>query len=229
MSNPTRLRRLILSIFVISALVASGCKSMYYGAMEAVGVHKREILVDRVEEARDEQEEAKDQFRTALVAFTEVTEFEGGELEAAYKRLNAEYERAESEAEDVRDRIDSIESVAEALFDEWERELDEYESDKLRRSSERSLEATRDRYESLIRAMRRAEEKMDPVLAAFRDQTLFLKHNLNARAIASLEGDLDELEDDIDALIREMEASIAEANEFIDAMGVAPVDDEDES
>ena len=29
---------------------------------------------------------------------------------------------------------------------------------------------------------------MKPVLAAFHDQVLVLKHNLNARAIASLEG-----------------------------------------
>ena len=59
--------------------------------------------------------------------------------------------------------------VAEALFDEWEAELDQYTSAPLRRSSERRLQETRAQYGQLIRAMTRAEAKMDPVLAAFHD------------------------------------------------------------
>lgn len=59
--------------------------------------------------------------------------------------------------------------------------------------------------------------------AAFYDQVLFLKHNLNARAIASLKGNVASIESDIAVLIREMEASIREANRFIDAMNVEQV------
>ena len=59
---------------------------------------------------------------------------------------------------------------------------------------------------------------MDPVLAAFKDQVLFLKHNLNARAISSLQGNAAQMQTDINALIRDMEASIKEANSFIDQM-----------
>ena len=36
--------------------------------------------------------------------------------------------------------------------------------------------------------MRLAESRIEPVLKSFRDQVLFLKHNLNAKAIASLRG-----------------------------------------
>ncbi len=78
-------------------------------------------------------------------------------------------------------------------------------------------------YGQLIRAMKRAEAKMAPVLAAFHDQVLFFKHNLNAQAIASLKGNLASIESDIAVLIREMEASIREANRFIDAMNVEQV------
>ena len=66
--------------------------------------------------------------------------------------------------------------------------------------------------------MKDAAAKMDPVLAAFKDQTLFLKHNLNARAIASLETDLAKVKTEVAELIQEMEASIAEANAFIDSL-----------
>jgi DUF2959 family protein len=110
-----------------------------------------------------------------------------------------------------------VEDVAEALFDEWEAELDQYTSAPLRRSSERRLQQTHAQYDQLIRAMKRAEAKTAPVLAAFHDQVLFLKHNLNAQAIASLRN-LASIESDIAVLIREMEASIREANRFIDAM-----------
>ena len=63
--------------------------------------------------------------------------------------------------------------------------------------------------------MKRAESKMKPVLGAFRDQVLFMKHHLNARAIASLEGTVGELESEVASLIREIEASIQESERFL--------------
>jgi hypothetical protein len=47
---------------------------------------------------------------------------------------------------------------------------------------------------------------------------LALKHDLNARAISSLEGTLASLETDVAALIDEMNHSIEEANRFIEQM-----------
>jgi hypothetical protein len=186
--------------------------------MESFGVHKRDILVDRVEDARDSQEEAGEQFRTALERFSEVVEFEGGELAEMYERLKREYERSEDKAQEVRDRIDAVENVAEDLFEEWESELDQYASETLRRSSAETLEKTRGKYDELIRVMRRAESKMPPVLQTLGDQVLFLKHNLNARAIAALEGTAADLQSDVNSLLEELERSIAEANAFIEEM-----------
>ena len=186
---------------------------------EQFGYAKREQLVDGVQKARDAQEDAKEQFASALEEFIAVTRVDGGELEATYKRLQRELERSEDRAETVRDRITSVERVGGALFREWEQELSEYSSESLRASSREQLEATRQRYDELLAAMHRAESKMEPVLVAFNDQVLFLKHNLNARAIASLESTVGELEQEIGVLIRDMEASIAEANSFIDSMG----------
>jgi SMC interacting uncharacterized protein involved in chromosome segregation len=186
--------------------------------MEAFGQHKRDILVSRVEDARDAQEDAKEQFKSALEKFTDVVEFKGGELQDKYNQLKSELDKSEAGAESVRSRISGVESVAEALFKEWEDELREYDSEKLRRSSEQTLRQTRQRYSQLIAAMKRAESRIEPVLTAFNDQVLFLKHNLNAQAIASLQNELTSVEADIAALIKEMEASIAEADEFINAM-----------
>jgi DUF1680 family protein len=113
----------VIGVWVLWSLL--GCESTYYKTMETVGYHKRDIMVDRVQEARDAQ---------------------------------------------------------------------------------------------LIGAMKRAERKIDPVLAAFRDQVLYLKHNLNAQAIASLQSELASIETDVAKLIKEMEASIKEADGFISSM-----------
>jgi hypothetical protein len=198
--------------------ILGGCKSTYYSAMEKLGYHKRDLLVDRVEDARDAQQQAKEQFQSALEQFTALVGFEGGELEATYKRLNREFERSEDRAEAVHKRIGDVQDVAKALFREWKNELDDYTDRNLRRLSEQRLEQTQDRYERLIEAMKRAEARIDPVLAAFRDQVLFLKHNLNAQAIASLETELASVRTDVSGLLKAMEASIVEANAFIKDM-----------
>ena len=188
---------------------------MYYGGMEKIGIPKREIMVHRVEKARDTQEKTKEQFKSALTQFTEVTNFKGGNLEATYKKLNTEYEDSVTQAKDVRKKIDGIESVSKALFEEWERELTDYKSASLRKSSQKKLNQTKKHYKQLIAAMNRAESKIEPVLSIFKDQVLYLKHNLNAQAITALKGELNTVESDVAALIKAMEVSINEANTFI--------------
>ena len=205
---------------VVLTLLA-GCQTAYYSTLETFGYHKRDLLVSRVQDARDSQHEAKEQFESALEKFSSVLQFHGGKLEDQYKQLKTELEQSETSAKAVRNRIEAVENVSKALFKEWEAELEQYDNDKLRRASAQQLTQTRKRYTPLIGAMRRAESKIDPVLAAFRDQVLFLKHNLNAQAIASLQGELVSIESDIASLIKEMEASIAEADSFIKAIGAS--------
>lgn len=204
---------------VLLALFVSGCSTVYYSAMERIGFEKREILANRVESARDSQEEAREQFSSALEEYRAVVEIEGGELEEVYDRLNGEFEDSEEQAEEVRERIDEVESVAEDLFEEWEAEIEEYSDPELRRESQRMLADTREEYGELMQAMRSAEASMEPVLTLFRDQVLFLRHNLNARAISSLENELASIETATTDLIQDMERAIAEASRFIESMG----------
>lgn len=202
-------------LMTMLAMWITGCSTMYYAVSEQFGYQKREILVDRVEDARDEQTQAKEQFQTTLEKFKAVTNFNGGELEQKYNELKAEYDRCAKQAKAVKSRIDSIENVASAMFDEWESELNQYTSASLRSASEKQLSATKARYQQMFTAMVTAEQKMQPVLAAFNDQVLFLKHNLNAQAIASLESSVTTLQTDVAKLIKEMETSIDQANRFI--------------
>ena len=83
------------SIFAFSLLLTLvACQSAYYGAAEKFGVHKRDILVDRVEASRDAQGEAQETFQTALDQLTTLIDYDGGDLEKIYKETAANYKRA---------------------------------------------------------------------------------------------------------------------------------------
>jgi hypothetical protein len=198
-----------------ACLAFTGCQKTYYTVMEKVGVEKREILSSRVHRAKESQEDAQKQFRDALEKFQAVTGQHGGALEQRYEGLRDAYERSEAQAHEVSERIDAVQDVADALLDEWKQELGRYEDASLRRRSEERWRETRVEVQRLLRAMRRAEQSLDPVLHKLQDRVLYLKHNLNAAALAGLDTKLPELERDVAHLVSEMQASIAEADRFI--------------
>lgn len=212
------MKRVFLFFALPVVLLCAGCSSVYYNAMEKIGFAKREILVDRVADAQKAQANAKAQFASALEHFLAVTKINGGELQRKYDELNRELTRSEDRAKEVHTRIAAIEDVADALFSEWKQELKQYSNASLRTESQGQLDATRRRYDDLLRLMHRAADRMDPVLATFRDQVLFLKHNLNARAIASLDATTRDLESDVSRLIADMETSIRESDAFIQSL-----------
>lgn len=207
-----------LSVLVLISVALSGCETAYYSAMEKVGFHKRDILVDRVEDVRDAQVDVKEQFSSALERFTVELDFDGGELEKVYKTLNEEYQDSLSRAEDLSSSIDKVEDVAGDLFTEWESELKQYSSASLKRQSAQQLRETKAHYKKMLSAMHSAEQKMFPVLETLHDRVLFLKHNLNARAVASLKGEFGTLKRDIKLLIADMEKSIKASESFMETL-----------
>ena len=205
---------LILAV-ALCMLFISGCSNTYYSAMEKVGKHKRDIMVDRVEDARDSQSEAQEQFKSALEQFDSVVKLKETDLKKAYDSLNSEYEKSADAADRVSSRIESVEAVAEALFDEWADELEQYQSKELKRSSKEQMRKTQGRYKEMLASMHQAEASMEPVLKIFKDKVLFLKHNLNAQAIGSLQSEFANLKGEIDVLIRKMNVAIESSNKFI--------------
>lgn len=200
---------------LLSSVLLVGCSSLYFGALEKIGIPKRSLMVKRVQAARDAQDQGKEEFKSALERFREVIESPGGKLETKYDALRGTLADCERRAQDIRERIAAVESVSDALFNEWEDELDQYKNNTLRRQSEATLKRTQVKYNDLIRAMRAARDRMEPALEPLRDNVLFLKHNLNAQAVGSLGGELTKLEGNVDTLIRDLERSIEEADAFI--------------
>ena len=96
----------IIAIATICLLF--GCESTYYKTMETMGYHKRDIMVDRVGDARDAQEDAKEQFESALEKFSSVLGFHGGDLEEKYDQLKDEYDESVIKADAVRGRMQNL-------------------------------------------------------------------------------------------------------------------------
>ena len=202
-----------LAIFLLA-----GCQSAYYSAMEKVGVHKRDIMLDRVENAQTAQQDAQEQFKSALEQLSELINYDGGDLASQYELVNDQYEASKASAAEVESRIAAIEGVADALFDEWNEEIQQYSSQTLKRQSQQKLRETQGNYQSLIKAMHRAKDKMTPVLSALKDNSLYLKHNLNAQAIGALQGEYKTIKRDVESLVAEMSKAIAQSQQFIDLL-----------
>ena len=200
----------------------TGCTSLYYNAMEKIGKEKRDILVQRIIAGKKDQEKAKEQIKTTLEAFQELTGFEGGNLERTYKKLHGEFEDAGKRANDLSDRVKSIEQVGNDLFKEWNQELGTIKDTTLHARSATLLRQTRARHQQYIQRMKQTESKMRPVWQGFRDQVLYLKHNLNAKAIGSLKTTAAKMDGDVSLLVADMEGSIKEADSFIQTLTTPP-------
>jgi len=200
---------------LLAVLLLAGCRSAYYSAWEKFGVYKRDLLRKRVVAARDDEAAAGEHFKDALTRLKNLYGFQGGNLEKTYTELNRDYERSLERATTVRKRVKDVETVAEDLFAEWDKEIKEISSERLQADSRMKLVQTRQRYEELHAALKKAEKSMDPVLTRFHDQVLYLKHNLNAEAIASLKGETTDIQAEIGRLISEMNTAIAQADKFV--------------
>jgi DNA-binding ferritin-like protein len=212
-SPSTSLGRTITRLF--SNLLAKLFRNAYYSARESIGEHKREIVVYQVERACGSLQETRNEFEDALTKFRSLVNVKEASLEHTYNQLNRQYQYCRAKSDAVSDRIRAIEEVSHALFAEWEAELEEYSDRNLRNSSKQKLKAAKQNYVRLIKTMRLAETRIQPVLAAFKDQVLYLKHNLNARAISALHHEFLVIGIDISQLIQAMELTILEANQFV--------------
>ncbi|HOX03874.1 MAG TPA: DUF2959 domain-containing protein [Candidatus Paceibacterota bacterium] len=199
-------------------MLLAGCRSTYYAAYEKFGVHKRDLLKKEVAKARDDQAQAQEQFKDAMTRLKEITHFTGGDLEKNYNALKDDYDGCVTRADSVRKRVREVETVSTDLFAEWEKEIGQIGTPTLRDASRQQLATTRQRYQALHGALLNAEQSMDPVLRQFNDYVLYLKHNLNAQAIASLRTEATSIQTEISALLERMNQSIARADEFIKSM-----------
>ena len=211
-----RLSKAVAAPVMFSLLLITGCTSIYNATMEGVfGYEKRELFKKSVTALQSEQKDAQKEFKDALTRLKELYGFHGGELESVYEKVKSSYERCDGEAKAVHTRIENMEDLAKSMFSEWETDIQQYTNPNLAATSRDQLRLTKDRYAQLSRTVREAESAMQPVLGQLKDNVLFLKHNLNASAIGSLQGEASGIQKQIEQLLTQMNTAIAASDSFI--------------
>ena len=213
------MRKIIFSLLLLTLTACGTTQKIKYSVLEGAGVHKRDILVDRIEKTSEVQEKTKEDFKDAYQELAELVDVDDQGLESKYKKLSNAVEASEDRTDELKARIAAVKDVADDLFKEWKDELDQYTSDNLRKVSEANLKTTQRRFAVIYQQMEASYVKVIPVLQVLQDNTLYLKHNLNARAISGISNEVLAVEDKVAELISQMEASISESQQFIDEMG----------
>lgn len=206
-------RRLL--VLLTLALAITGCRTVYYSAMEKVGFEKRDLLRRAVKLARSEQQDTGKQYKDALQQLRAVYGSSGSNLEKTYDKLKREYDTCERDTAAVKSRIREMDRVASDLFAEWQKEIGTMSDATLAGSSREKLAQTRASFDQVSLALHRSYDAMPPVLKKFEDHVVYLKHNLNAEALGSLKGKADVIEGDIQALLDRMNSAISEADRFV--------------
>lgn len=209
----TRLTR--LAAVALALVGAGGCSTTYHAAMEQLGWAKRDILVDRLQGARNSQDDAKTAFADALQRLRAVAAVQGGALEHEYAASRSAYDEASQGADEARTRVAAVPPAAGALFTEWRGELAEITDARLRARSQERYQAAQRRYDRVLAAMQRADAAMTPVLATLQDQVLLLQHTRTPETVAGLRSALTAIAADVDTLAIALENAIAEADQFI--------------
>lgn len=200
----------------------TSCTSVYYAAMHKIGKDKRDILVNRIAEAKTDEESTGRQLKTTLEAFQQLTGEEDSKLQHAYDRLNTEFEKAQGRANALDAKIDSIQQVGSDLFVEWRKEIAQIQDPALKSRSRVLLQTAQVKQADYLRGMRKTTARIKPVLQSFQDQVLFLKHNLNARAVGSLKQTSSQMNSQVADLIMSIEGSKTEADQLISTLTASP-------
>lgn len=203
------------SLTACQTAIDKATRETKYSAYELIGVEKRDLLKKYVKNTKESQEDTQEAFQDALAQLKKTYKFDGGKIEQEYKALNSSYEDANSRASQVHKDIEKVQTVADDLFKEWQKEIGEISTPSLKEKSKGQLAATQKRFGQLRDSLKKSESKIQPILVKFKDQVLYLKHNLNAKAIASLKGESVRIEKEISSLVEAMKVSIQESDAFI--------------
>lgn len=208
-----------LFVFILSTACQNPVKKMAnevrYSAYEFIGIEKRDLFKKDVQRVKGDQEKTGESYKDALEKLKDIYGLDGGNLEKQYRSLNSSYESAQKRSADVTTSIARLNTTANDLFAEWKNEIGQIGDAEMKKKSLAAREETLKKYQEFYAALKKSEKKMAPVLSRLKDQVLFLKHNLNAKAIAGLKTEAGKIQGDIELLLKDMNSSISQADEFM--------------
>jgi hypothetical protein len=198
------------------ALVAGGCKSFGGSFLVFGGSHApQEDLVARARGAEKDIQEARADFAAASQLYQRLSSPQAVELEKLSGEFEDAVETCEDRAEDMADRIEAIREETVGLVKDWTEELARFSSDAVRKKSEAQMRDTEAYAQRLIAALERLQGRVQPVLLKLQDYELFFEHNLNARAIATLQDTYKDFDNEFRAFESELGKAQGEITAFL--------------
>jgi chromosome segregation ATPase len=207
-----RTTALLLSVCLTGACQSSGSSSfLVFGG----GDTPQGDLVERVRGAQDEVTEAREDYDAAFTLYQRLTAPQAVELDELSDDFTDSIESCEDRAQDLAERVEGIRGEADTLFTGWNEELTQFSGELLRRKSEAMMLDTQARAQRVMDALERVQTRTQPVLLKLQDYALFFHHNLNARAIATLQDTYKEFDSEFRALQAELGKAEAEIETFL--------------
>jgi hypothetical protein len=179
-------------------------------------------LVHSVERAEDELQEASDDFAEAMRLFAELTAPQALNLEALSDDFSDAVKACGKRSRELDDRIAAVQEESDELFGGWSAELQEFALDSLRKKSEAMMLETKGRTDRVTHALEGTRARMSPVLKKLCDYALFFHHNLNARAIATLQDTYGDFDAEFAALRGELDRTRVEIRAYLASFESAP-------
>lgn len=208
----SRLARAALLAALVS--VSGGCLTGGGSFLVLGGSHApQEDLVESVHEAGLEVDEARGDFGEAFRLYQRLTAPQAAELEDLSEAFEDALETCQARARRLTKRLDAVQRENDELVEDWRAELQQFSGETLRKKSETMLQETHARSKRVLDALTRVQERMQPVVLKLQDYALFFHHNLNARAIATLQ----DTYKDFDAEFRALEGEFGKARTEVDA------------
>ena len=148
-------------------------------------------LVASVERVNSELDASKTKLLGAVQTLQKVTapDFKGDAVEG-HKELVRAIDDSEDQTDDLRKSVERMQAEAEPVFNQWTKDLEGYSNPEMRQRSQARLAAARERYDAVVAAVTPVLVECEAVNQTLGDHALFLKHDMNPAALATIQDDV---------------------------------------
>lgn len=181
-------------------------------------VEQVDELLTRIERLQAETAVAKEAAHETLQELcTIVSPNFRGDAAAEFAKFLAASERSEEQAEVLREVAAPMQEAADELFHRWTKDMEAFGNSRMRQRSQTRLDETRTRFHGIVGAAQAAQIALDTFQDDVRDHALFLRHDLNSASVASIRGDVRELNEQVQALDTRFDATVAASRAYVES------------
>jgi Protein of unknown function (DUF2959) len=173
-----------------AAVLPLVCSSCMFGSAPR-GPDQVKALMVTIEDVARESETSQKETVAAVQALQKFAAANfGNDALAAYAELKQAVEHSEQREEALRRSLEPMKAAADTLFQSWTTDLDAFGSPELRQRSKERLENNRARFQAILKTAGSALASYTDINRRLRDHVLFFDHDLNAEALAAVQGEV---------------------------------------